>query len=150
MSRTRKRSSGRSGIAALIALLLCGRCALADLENETLLFNRDIRPILSDVCFQCHGPDAKQRKVDLRLDRDEQLFVDREGHRILVPHDPLQSELFRRLITTDDDERMPPPSSGKRLSPRQIETLRRWIEQGAKWQPHWAFLTPSRPPLPPV
>ncbi len=135
-------------IVALAASLAFGQIAFADTATEAVLFNRDIRPILSDVCFQCHGPDAKQRKGDLRLDKDEQLFADREGHRVLVPGEPAKSELFRRLIATDDDERMPPPSSGKRLSPQQIEMIRRWIAQGAKWQSHWAFLPPARPKLP--
>lgn len=128
----------------VIALLLAS-CSVtrADPKDEAVSFNRDIRPILSDVCFQCHGPDAKERKADLRIDNDEQLFAEREGHRVLVAGDPAKSELFRRLISTDDDERMPPPKSGKKLSTSQIATVRRWIEQGAKTQGHWAFLAPD-------
>ena len=133
----------------VIALLLAS-CSVtrADPKDEAVSFNRDIRPILSDVCFQCHGPDAKERKADLRIDNDEQLFAEREGHRVLVAGDPAKSELFRRLISTDDDERMPPPKSGKKLSTSQIATVRRWIEQGAKTQGHWAFLAPTRPRVP--
>ncbi len=115
----------------------------ADEPRELLQFNRDIRPILSDACFQCHGPDTQQRKGDLRLDGESQLFEDRDGHRVLVPGDPAKSELFRRVTATDSDEQMPPPSSGKHLSAEQIATLKRWIEQGAKWQGHWAFISPK-------
>ena len=135
--------------ACLLALILASwSSAFADSKDEAVSFNRDIRPILSDICFQCHGPDAKERKADLRLDNDEHLFADRDGQRMLVPGDPAKSELFRRLTSTDDDERMPPPKSGKKLSTSQIATIRRWIEQGAKYQGHWAFISPTRPRLP--
>ncbi len=130
---------------AAIVLVLTNSLAAQD---EPVSFNRDIRPILSDVCFQCHGPDAKERKGDLRLDNAEQLFVERDGHRILVPGNPMKSELFRRLIATDSDEKMPPAASGKKLTPQQIETVRRWIAQGATYQGHWAFLAPTRPRVP--
>ena len=132
---------------AAIVLVLTNSSAAQD---EPVSFNRDIRPILSDVCFQCHGPDAKERKGDLRLDNAEQLFAERDGHRVLVPGDPAKSELFRRLTATDADERMPPESSGKKLSQQQITTIRRWIEQGAKYQGHWAFLAPTRPRVPQI
>lgn len=135
-----------SRIVALV-VLATGGVATAD---ERLSFNRDIRPILSDACFQCHGPDAKQRKGDLRLDNESQVFEKRDGHHGLVPGDPAKSELFRRLTATDDGERMPPSSSGKKLSPQQIETIRRWIVQGARWESHWALITPVRPKLPSV
>ncbi len=135
--------------ACLLALLLASWSSVsADTKDEPVSFNRDIRPILSDVCFQCHGPDAKERKGDLRLDNDEKLFAERDGHHIVVAGNPAKSELFRRLSSTDDEERMPPPSSGKKLTPQQIETVRRWIEQGAKYQGHWAFIPPTRPRLP--
>ena len=133
-----------------VVVLVTGFAARTNAQDDAVSFNRDIRPILSDVCFQCHGPDAKERKGDLRLDNDEQLFVDRDGQRVLVPGDPAQSELFRRLNSTDADERMPPPSSGKKLSAQQIETIRRWIEQGAKYQGHWAFISPARPRVPEI
>lgn len=135
----------------LLTLLLAScPAARAQTKDDAISFNRDIRPILSDACFQCHGPDAKERKADLRLDNDAQLFSDREGHRVLVAGDPGKSELFRRLISTDDEERMPPPSSGKKLTATQIETIRRWIEQGAKYQGHWAFIPPTRSPAPSI
>lgn len=140
----------RRTIVAILLVLTSSSVARADSKDEAISFNRDIRPILSDICFQCHGPDAKERKADLRLDNDEQLLAERDGHRMLVPGDPAKSELFRRLISTDDDERMPPPKSGKTLSASQIATIRRWIEQGAKYQGHWAFLAPTRPRVPQI
>ncbi len=110
----------------------------------TVEYNRDVRPILSDTCYHCHGPDAARRKADLRLDSEA------GARQAVVPGDPGRSELIRRITSTDDAERMPPPRSGGKLTPRQIELLRRWVVQGAKWQKHWAFLPPVRPPLPAV
>ncbi len=105
-------------------------------------FNRDVRPILSDNCYQCHGPDKVQRKADLRLDTEAGAFADLGGHRAIVAGDVDKSELFQRLIADDEGERMPPVKSGKRLTKSQIELIRRWIAQGAQWQKHWAFLPP--------
>jgi len=134
----------------IVLVLWSSPLTRADSKDEPVSFNRDIRPILSDVCFQCHGPDAKERKADLRLDNDEQLFAERDGYRILVPGDPAKSDLFRRLISTDADEQMPPPKSGKKISAAQIATIRRWIAQGAKYQGHWAFIPPARPGSPEI
>ena len=114
-------------------------------------FNRDIRPILSDVCFHCHGPDQAQRKGNLRFDRKDGAFADLgDGHFAIVPGKLGESELIRRITSTDPDEQMPPPELERKLSPRQIALLRRWIEQGAKWDAHWSFVTPKRPDLPTV
>jgi hypothetical protein len=110
---------------------------------ETVELNRDIRPILSDNCFQCHGPDRARRKADLRLDTEA-------GVRAVVSGSPDRSELIRRITTADDKERMPPPRSRHQLTARQVQLLRRWVEQGAPWQPHWSLLPPRRPPLPAV
>lgn len=107
-------------------------------------FNRDVRPILSEFCFTCHGPDTAKRKGDLRLDTEE------GGRSVLVAGKPDKSELFLRLLEKDPKKRMPPASTGKSLSAKQIDLLRRWIEQGAPYQKHWALLPPKRPPLPPV
>jgi mono/diheme cytochrome c family protein len=107
-------------------------------------FNRDVRPILADTCFQCHGPDKAQRKAALRLDTEE------GAAKILGRDDPTRSELVRRITATDDAERMPPPKSGRALTPAQIDTLKRWVADGAKWQRHWSFLPPARPLLPGV
>jgi hypothetical protein len=105
-------------------------------------FNHDIRPILSDICFKCHGPDQARRKADLRLDTEE------GSRHVLTPGKAAQSELYRRISATDDSERMPPPSSGRKLTAQQVELIRRWIEQGAKWQKHWSLIPPARSPLP--
>jgi len=113
-------------------------------------FNRDIRPILSDNCFQCHGPDAAQRKANLRLDVEESAKADLQGVRPIVPGKLADSDLYRRITSPDDDEHMPPTNSGKKLSAAQIERIGRWIEQGAKWEPHWAFIAPQRPAAPAV
>jgi hypothetical protein len=112
-------------------------------------FNRDIRPILAENCFPCHGPDPGKRKANLRLDTEDGAFADRNGRRALVPGDLSRSALYRR-VTAAAEERMPPAKSGKRLTARQIDLLCRWIEQGAKWQKHWSLIPPSRPPLPAV
>src|SRR2546421_11710884 len=100
-------------------------------------FNRDVRPILSDTCFPCHGPDRAKRKADLRLDLEADARADRGGSRAVVPGNLEQSELYRRIASDDETEQMPPPDSGLKLTPAQVETLRRWIEQGAGWQKHW-------------
>jgi hypothetical protein len=113
-------------------------------------FNRDIRPILSDRCYQCHGPDTARRKADLRLDQEASAKADREGGRAIVPGDAKGSELYRRIKADDPAERMPPQKSGKSLSVVEIEKLGRWIDQGAKWQPHWSFIPPARSRVPAV
>ena len=113
-------------------------------------FNRDIRPILSDTCFQCHGPDEAQREGDLRFDKKEAAFAKLDDHFAIVPGSLDKSALYRRVTSSDPDERMPPADSGKQLTDRQIALFRLWIEQGAKWQSHWSFLTPTRPELPQV
>src|SRR4051812_36120272 len=112
-------------------------------------FNRDIRPILSDNCYACHGPDKNKRKADLRLDTRDGLLATGGDHPLLTPGKPEQSELFRRITTADRNERMPDPRSGKSLGPRQIALVKKWIEQGAEWKGHWAYLKPTRPEVPP-
>jgi hypothetical protein len=111
---------------------------------KTIEFNRDIRPILADQCFTCHGPDKAKRKADLRLDTREGAFADLGGYRALVPGNLDKSELYRRITAADKEDRMPPVRSGRRLTRRQIALFKRWIEQGARWQKHWAFLPPRR------
>jgi len=119
-------------------------------QDPTVDFSRDIQPILSDRCYKCHGPDEAKREADLRLDREESALAERDGKRAIVPGDLKSSELYRRITSDDADERMPPPDSKLSLTPREIELLRRWIAQGAKWGGHWAFTAPVRPPLPQV
>ena len=118
--------------------------------DPKLDFNRDIRPILSDHCYACHGPDLKARKADLRLDRKDDALRDRDGHAAIVPGDLEASELVARIEAEEDEVRMPPPKARKPLSRAQVETLKRWIAQGAPWREHWAFLPPERPESPRV
>jgi hypothetical protein len=115
---------------------------------QTIDFNRDVRPILSANCYFCHGPDKNKRKADLRLDTQEGLFAVIKNDTIVAPGKPDQSELFRRVTASDPEQRMPDPKSNKRLSDRQIEILKRWIEQGAPWKGHWAYLPVSYPTPP--
>ncbi len=127
----------------------------ADSQDNTPLpakvqFNRDIQPIFSDICFKCHGPDAKARKAKLRLDVREDALRERDGKFPIVPGNSAKSEAYRRLMTTDPDDLMPPPASNKKLTKRQIELIRRWIDQGAEYQPHWAYIPPKRAELPKV
>jgi mono/diheme cytochrome c family protein len=116
-------------------------------------YNRDIRPILSDRCFRCHGPDARSRKAKLRLDDSESAFGPRKDpneHALVAGH-PEQSVLIRRIFTTDPDDVMPPPSSHLTLSDSEKETLRKWVAQGAKYEPHWAFVPlPARVAVPEI
>ena len=111
--------------------------------GRTIEFNRDVRPILSDKCFTCHGPDAVAKKIPLRLDSEA------AAKRVIAPGDPAASLLVRR-ITAAPATRMPPQWSGLKLSDPEIETLKEWIAQGAKWEKHWSFLPPKRAPLPDV
>lgn len=109
-------------------------------------FDRDVRPLLATNCFPCHGPDEGERKAHLRLDVRE-VAVERKA---IVPGDPTESELIRRIFSSDLDERMPPPEAGKTLSDEAKEILRRWVASGAKYERHWAFVPPARPPVPGV
>lgn len=141
-----------------LLFLLCVLCASAVSFRApaaqppippTIDFNRDVRPILSDNCFFCHGPDKNKRKADLRLDTREGLFTPIEKTRLpAVPGHPEQSEIYKRIITPDDDERMPDPKSGKHLTDREIAVLKKWIEQGAQFRGHWAYIKPANPPVP--
>jgi hypothetical protein len=137
--RTLARIRHAAGIT--ISLLLAGSAA-ADDKSAEVRFNRDIRPLLADRCFQCHGPDKARRKADLRLDTED------GAKAAIVPGKPAASPLIQRITSNDPDERMPPAKTGRPLTPKQIELLRQWVEQGAKWEKHWAFIPPERPPVP--
>ncbi len=114
-------------------------------------FNRSIRPILSDTCFACHGPDGEARLANLRLDiKDGGAFEERDGHRLIVPGDSARSVLYQRVSSKDEATRMPPANSGRTLTEKQIDLIKRWIDEGAKWDSHWALQAPARPPLPTV
>ncbi len=128
--------------SALLALLLLVGSAAGNDETK-VDFTRDIRPILANNCLLCHGPDEKGRKGDLRLDTREGAVADLAGKFAVVPGKPAKSELLARVTSKDRDELMPPPKSGKKLSPREVDLLKRWIEQGAPYQRHWAFVKPE-------
>ena len=140
--------------------LITNRCALALITTGILSavaadrdvdFNRDVRPILSDKCFSCHGPDVKQRKGELRLDTKEGAYGKTESGAVaIVPGDLKKSEAWARIHTTDRDEVMPPPKSNKVLTTAQRDLLGRWIAEGARYEPHWAFVPPQKPALPEI
>ena len=116
---------------------------------EPLAFNRDIRPILSENCFHCHGQDPKHRGGDLRLDLREEAVVNRDGSTAIVPGKPDQSEIIQRILSKDPKFTMPPPDAHMAaLLPEQIETLKRWIKAGAAYEPHWAFVPPRKSAVP--
>ena len=114
---------------------------------ETIEFNRDVRPILSDYCFACHGPDKNHREADLRLDTESGLLGDGNQKGVITPGKPDESELLRRILA-DGEEKMPPPEFGKVLDENQISILRKWIEQGGSFQGHWSFQPIARPTAP--
>lgn len=141
------RISGIAFLAISIGLIHLARADEAPLERVD--FNRDIRPVLADLCFHCHGPDPAQRKADLRFDTQTGAMADLgNGRHAIVAGHPEQSELIRRITSTDPDEQMPPPSLDRQISPQQIELFRRWIEQDAKWDAHWSFVRPTKAKLP--
>ena len=114
-------------------------------------YNRDIRPLLSNTCYKCHGPDAKERQAGLRLDDRKSATAKLESDTLaIVPGDRKKSELWWRITAKDPSEIMPPPASGKKLTKAQIELIGKWIDQGAKYAKHWSFIPPQRPKLPKV
>ena len=131
-------------ITALVLAALVPRSA----RSDEISFNRDIRPILASSCFQCHGPDQAQRKADLRLDQQTDAIGDADDSRVIVRGDAAGSELVRRITSTDPDVRMPPPDSKLSLTTTQIDQIRTWIDRGAPWERHWAFIPPRRVPIP--
>jgi len=133
----------RSLLVTLSALTVLPAGAATKLD-----FNRDIRPILSDNCFACHGFDAKKRKADLRLDTAEGAFEIKDGVQAIKPGDPKLSTIIERILSTDEDEVMPPPESHKKITPQQVELLQRWITEGAEYQKHWAFEKPVKAAVP--
>ncbi len=144
---------GRCPPRALSVVLALGVSLLGDFsrcqagEPTEVDFARQIRPILSNRCFVCHGPDEGTREADLRLDLKEAVLADRGGYSPIVPGKPDESELLARISAEDEDMRMPP--SGKEpLAESEIALIRRWIEAGAAWETHWAFVKPESPPVP--
>ena len=127
-------------ISPLLAALLAALPAF----GAKVDYNEDVRPILSENCFYCHGPDANKRKAKLRLDVREAALE----KKAFVPGDAEASELIKRLVSSDSDEVMPPPDSHRTLTAAQKEILKRWIAEGAEYKQHWAYVTPVRPALP--
>ncbi len=120
-------------------------------KNEAVSYNFHIRPILSDKCFACHGPDANKREANLRLDTEEGAFAalkESPGKFALVAGNIEQSEVYHRITSTDPSELMPPPESNLSLTEKEIELIKAWIKQGAKYEPHWAFVKAEKPTLP--
>jgi mono/diheme cytochrome c family protein len=134
--------------SASIGAIALGAGSAGAASPQVIEFNRDIRPILSDNCFACHGPDKEQRKAKLELYLEEGAFADRGGYQVIVRGKPAESELYLRVSADNEKMRMPPARFGKKLSKQQIELIRRWIEQGAKWQKHWSRIAAKRPELP--
>lgn len=137
---------------ALLAILAGAALLAAGAASETgkVDFTRDVRPILSDKCFACHGPDEAARQAGLRLDTREGALADRGGRPAIVPGDPASSLLLQRIVHKSEALRMPPRASGPRLADKEVDLIRRWIEQGAEWRTHWAYVPPVRPPVPEV
>lgn len=129
----------RTIVPSFIVAVLVSAAAANDID-----FNRDVRPILSDKCFHCHGPDEATREAELRLDQQESATVDRDGLVVVKPGDLANSELIRRILSTDESEVMPPHEVKKPLSEEEIEILKQWVAEGAKWSLHWAFVPPVR------
>ena len=138
-------SSGRAVGLTVCLLMFRGWAMIAEVD-----FNREIRPILSNRCLVCHGPDAAERKAGLRLDTEEGARADLGGYAAIQPGNPAASELFLRVTAKDEADRMPPAKTGHRLTAEQISLLRRWIEEGAGYARHWAYVKPQRPRPPRV
>src|SRR5262245_3082133 len=142
-----KRRVQLSLIALTITFIYLGFFPVNGSQVKSIDFNRDIRPILSDNCFACHGPDDKQRMAGLRLDTKEGIFG-KPG--VIVPSDSARSKLILRVTSKDPNVVMPPPDSGHKLTANQIELLKRWVDEGASWTQHWAYLPLKRSELPEV
>jgi hypothetical protein len=130
----------------IVALLVAVDSGVARISAADVDFNRDVRPILSDKCFPCHGPDVEKRDAGLRLDTLEGATADLGGYFAVVPGDVAKSALLQRI--DGDEDIMPPPDSKLTLSAAEKETLKRWIAEGAQWAKHWAFVAPQRPEVP--
>ena len=132
-------------VVCLVVIFQLGECRAARAEAP-VDYARDVLPILSANCYKCHGPEETDRKEDLRLDKKEGAFRVRDGVAVIVPGNPAKSELVRRISSKDPDEVMPPAEDAvRKLNAAQIAMLTRWVEQGAKWGTHWAFVPPVVP-----
>ena len=139
------------GVAVGITINFIATNKVAAVTQSTVSFNRDIRPILSDTCFLCHGPDKSSRKAGLRLDlREEALKQTKSGITPIVPGQPEASEIVRRIFATDKYEVMPPPDAHKDLTAPQKELIKRWVAEGAQYEGHWAYQPIKRPAVPAI
>src|SRR5947199_1702896 len=151
-----RRTSNLARLAASTTLAVCSIAAAMAAggkkqpSSEPVDFSSQIRPVISSKCFSCHGPDESSRKAKLRLDLRDEAIKDHKGTRAIVPGDAASSEMVRRITATDPDDIMPPPKTGRTLSAVDIDLLKRWIQQGAPYSPHWAFVKPERAALPSV
>lgn len=144
-------SGGQVAIRQLLLILTAGLFTTHASDGGDINYNRDVRPILADKCFACHGPDQGNREAGLRLDTADGAYASLESDAdavAILPGRPDQSHLFLRITASDPNERMPPVSSNLSLTPDEIETIRRWIEEGANYQSHWAFIPPEKSPVP--
>ncbi|MCA9126203.1 MAG: PSD1 domain-containing protein [Planctomycetales bacterium] len=132
----------KRAILFFLVVLLVDLASIA--KSQDIDFRRDIKGILSDKCYACHGPDAANRQSPLRLDQRASVFADLGGYAAIVPEQPEDSELLRRIFSGDPDETMPPPDQVKQLTTTEKLLIRRWVEQGAVWQEHWAYVAPQR------
>ncbi|MBJ07420.1 MAG: chromosome segregation protein [Verrucomicrobiaceae bacterium] len=133
---------------SLIPCLLLVLQLSAPATEGRLDFNLDVRPLLSDRCFKCHGFDKNTREANLRLDVAEGAFANRDGDQAIVPGSPEESLVWQRIMTSDPDEIMPPPDSHLRLNEAEKELIRQWIAEGAEYKEHWALIAPQRPEIP--
>ena len=136
--------------SVIVPALLLAQQACAQPQPD---FQREIRPILSNNYFYCHGPDEKERKGGehgYRLDTAEGAFADLGGYKAIIPGKPEESELFKRITTKDEDDAMPPRKIGKKLTEREVALLREWIKGGAKYAKHWSYEKPARPQVPQI
>src|SRR5881397_2785344 len=144
----------RLTVLSLFAAYSVGAALAASAKKQSVTepvdFSSQIRPLISSKCFSCHGPDESSRKAKLRLDLRDEAIKDHKGTRAIVPGDAASSEMVRRITATDPDDVMPPPKTGRTLSAVEIDLLKRWIQQGAPYSPHWAFVKPERAALPAV
>lgn len=139
------------GVAICLMLAACATTVRAEDvgADQAINFNRDIRPILSDKCYACHGPDGEKRESGLRFDIQEDAFAELEsGSRAIVPGSPDESELVARITSDDEYLQMPPVDSERQLTADEKGLLKQWIEQGAAWEGHWSFIPPQRPSVP--
>jgi len=140
----------RASRFAAVGLCFVASCVVACASEPRVEFNRQIRPILSDHCFQCHGPDQAHREGGLRLDLPAEAFQGGDSGPAIVPGQVAASEVWKRMTSTDPSLRMPPPQAGKELKPEQLELIQKWIAEGAEYQGHWAFQPVVRPTVPAI